>query len=79
MKVQGWEVGFGGLRGARGGVAGGWEKGDAGAELGRTPKVGRLGGEGEVTWQDVQWGHVCVPFATAAPERGPSPPTLGLR
>lgn len=71
MKAQGWEVGVERSRG-RGGWW--WEKGDAGAELGRPPRVGRLG-EGQVTWQDVQWGHVCVPFATAAPERGPSPPT----
>ena len=75
MEAQGW----GRTRGVGGGVAGGCETGDAGAELGRPPKVGRLGGEGQVTWQDVPWGQVCVPFAAAAPERGPSPPTLGLR
>lgn len=41
--------------------------------------MGRLGGEGQVTGQDVQGGMVRVPFAAAAPERSPSPPTLGLR
>ena len=75
MKAQGWER----ARGVGGGEAGGCKEGDAVAELRRPPRMGRLGGEGQVTGQDVQGGKVRVPFAAAAPERSPSPPTLGLR
>lgn len=69
-KRRGGGTGLGKGQG-RGGVAGGCEKGDALVlELGRPPKVGRLGGEGQVTWQDVPWGQVCNDLLPQ-PQRGP--------
>ena len=74
MKAQGWER----ARGVGEGEDGGCKEGDAGAELRRPPRMGRLGGEGQVTGPDVLGGKGACSICCRSPRKEPLTANPGL-